>query len=112
MRGSRRRFCGLCRPSAVLKSDLVAVDVHPHHRELWVALGVERHDVPVGLVLQEFLHGLRQRDRHDRTPFRERELMETWAGGCPDDAPDRDICQGGTKSTKSMIAEPGNPLPA
>jgi len=53
MRGSRRKFCGFFRPSAVFEDDLVTVDVHPHHRELWVALRVERYDVPVGLVLQE-----------------------------------------------------------
>src|SRR5258705_9651473 len=33
------------------------------------ALRVERHHVPVGLVLQELLHGLRQWDRHDAAPF-------------------------------------------
>src|SRR6266540_2810906 len=47
-----------------VEGDLVAVHVHPHHRELRLALGVERHHVPVGLILQELLHGMGQCDRH------------------------------------------------
>src|SRR5262249_35981346 len=43
---------------------LIAIDVHPHHRHLRLSLLVQRDDVAVGLVLQQLLNRVRQRDRH------------------------------------------------
>ncbi len=60
----------LCLLSTVgrVEEDLIAIHVHPDHRQPRLTLGSERDDVAVGLVLEKSLYGFWKGDRHRWPP--------------------------------------------
>src|SRR5262249_5285755 len=52
-----------------VEKQLVALNVHPNHCELRLALSIERYDMAIGLILEYCSQGFRKLYRHRSTPF-------------------------------------------